>query len=166
MRTLDAALHLARRFPNGPEGLAARMPSSDPAKPGITKSAASLRHELVRSGSYKLGLEDAELMTILALQERVSDPLAILNAMAANCSAMVVMLPDCYEGDETTFAGLASAAREFSDFVTVVAEAAADGKVSANELARVDKELGELIGRAQMLRARLAQIHEQGKPAA
>lgn len=167
MKTLDAALHLARRFPGGIEALALRIPSSDPNKPaGSHKSAGALRHELTGSGNNKLGLEDAELISMYALEQRVDNPLAILNAFAANCRAVVVMLPEQGDGDDTTFAGLAAAAQEFSEFVASVAEAAADNSVSANELARVDKELGDLMGRAQSLRSRLAQIHEQGKPAA
>jgi hypothetical protein len=165
MRTLDAALYLARRFQNGVEGAALLLPSTDPNKPaGSTKSASTLRHELTASGTAKLGLEDAELLTMRAIQMRVKDPLAILNAFAGNCGAMVLQLPDSYEGDDITIAGLAKMAQEAAEFMSSVASAAADNQVNENELARVDKELGELIACAQSLRTRLAALHEASKP--
>lgn len=165
MRTLDAALHLARRFPNGIEGVAPLLPSTDPNKPpGSTKSASTLRHELTASGTAKLGLEDAELITMRAIQMRVPDPLAILNAFAGSCGAMVLQLPDSHDGDDITISGLASMAKEVADFMSSVAAAAADNKVNDNELAQVDKELGELIACAQSLRTRLAVLHEKSKP--
>jgi hypothetical protein len=155
MRSVDAALYLARRFPGGIEAVATLLPSTDPSKPaGSSKSPHSLRHELTGTGTAKLGLEDAELLTLRAMAMRVPDPLAILNAFATNCHAMVVPLPDlAEEADASTFDGLAAASQEFADFVRSVAEAAADNQVTANEL----------IGRTQSLRTHLAQLHERGK---
>jgi len=65
-----------------------------------------------------------------------------------------------------TFAGLAASAREFGEFVASVAESAADGVITANELARVDRELTEMLAASQQLRATLAAMHEAGKPVA
>jgi hypothetical protein len=164
MRILDAALHLARRFPGGIEAVAPLLPSTDPSKPpGSTKSVHSLRHELTGAGTAKFGLEDAELVTMRALQLRVDRPLAILDAFAANCGAMVVPLPQAYDADDITIAGLAAVAKEAAEFMGSVAKAIEDGKVSDNELGDVDRELGELIGRVQAVRARVAQLHATGK---
>lgn len=154
MNLIDSALHLARRFPGGIEALALRM----------GKRATTMRHELASSDHYKLGLADAEVITLFAVEQRVSNPLAILNTFAATCGAVVVMLPDMPDESCGTFRGLAESAREFSDFVATVADAAADGVVTANELAAVDRELSELVGRVQSVRAGLAAMHEASKP--
>jgi hypothetical protein len=144
---LDSAFNLVHDYPGGAASLA----------PRIGKNATSLNHELKATGSAKFGLVDACKAT------QLTGNLAILNAFAAECGCIVLPLP---ERDATcdTFRQLADAAREFGEFVTSVADAAADSQVTANELARVDRELGEMIAGAQAVRAHLAGIHEAGKP--
>ncbi|WP_225782647.1 phage regulatory CII family protein [Xenophilus sp. Marseille-Q4582] len=154
MNLRDSARSLARRMHGGIEAWALR----------VGKNPASARHELAGSSGYKLGLEDAELMTQFAIEQNVSDPLQILNTFARNVGAMVVPLPGMYETGGCTMQDLSSAAREFAEFVAAAASATADGKVSANELAQVDQELAHLIGCAQRVRATLAAMHEAGKP--
>lgn len=156
MNTQDAALQLARSLPGGIEALAVRM----------GKSAHSLRHELTGSGTAKLGLLDAETIGLYAQQMRAPNALAILNAMAANHNALALPLPEGVALGDDTFKGLADAAREFSEFIASVADAAADGQVTGNELALVDRELGDLIARAQGIRQQLAVMHEAAKPQA
>ena len=164
MRLIDAARHLVRRFSGGVAAVAARIPRDNSMGGSAHKGADVLRHELAGTGSNKLGLEDAELITQLAIEQGVADPLAILNAFAAGVGAMVLPLPSMVCRDEMTIAGLAEFAREFSEVVTSMAEAVKDGDVTANELAAVDKELGELVARGQALRAHLAHLHECRKP--
>lgn len=154
MNLPDAARSLARRIPGGIECLAVRL----------GKRPSSMRHELAGSDAYKLGLEDAELITQFAIEQRVDNPLQILNAFAGSCGALVVPLPQLLTGTGTTFEDLASAAKEFAEFVSVTAGAAADGVVNANELREVDRELAELIGCAQRVRAGLAAMHVAGRP--
>lgn len=154
MNLRDSARNLARRMQGGIEAWALR----------VGKNPASARHELAGSGGYKLGLEDAELMTQFAIEQGVADPLQILNTFARNVGAMVIPLPALYQTGGTSMEDLAAAAREFAEFVSVSAQAPADGRVTANELADVDRELSELIGCAQSVRASLAAMHEAGKP--
>ncbi len=155
MNLRDAARNLARRFHGGIEAWAGR----------VGKNPTSARHELAGSGGYKLGLEDAELMTQFAIEQGTPDPLQILNTFAANCGALVIPLPGMYEKGSSTMEDLASSAKEFAEFVAASAGAAADGKVTLNELALVDQELSQLIGCAQRVRTTLAAMHEAGKPA-
>ena len=154
MNLRDSARNLARRMQGGIEAWALR----------VGKNPTSARHELAGSGGYKLGLEDAELMTQYAIEQGVSDPLQILNTFARNVGAMVIPLPALYQTGGSSMEDLAAAAREFAEFVAVSAQAPADGRVTANELADVDRELSELIGCAQRVRATLATMHEAGKP--
>jgi len=149
MNTLDSARYLMRAYPGGAESLA----------PRLNKDESTLRHEVAGHAKYKLGIVDAEAMTQMALEARVPNAMAILHAMAANCGAMIIALPDRNMPDETTFADLASAAKEFADFVSVSANAVADGRVTGNELRDVDRELAQLIACAHKVRSGLAAIH-------
>ena len=153
MNLRDSARQLARRLHGGIEAWAIRT----------GKNPASSRHELAGTSGYKLGLEDAELLTQFAIEQKAENPLQILHTMAANCGAMVVELPGLYESGGSTMADLAGAAREFAEFVATAAGASADGRVTANELRDVDRELGELIGCAQRVRNGLAALHAAGK---
>lgn len=144
---LDAAFHLAHDYPGGATALAARL----------GKNPGTFCHELTATGTAKLGLMDAAKITLLTGNR------AILNAFAAQAGCMVLPLPGHAAGLDT-FSALAETAREFSEFVASVADAARDGKVTANELARVDRELSEMIAAAQEIRATLAAMHEKAKP--
>lgn len=150
MNSLDAARYLMRAYPGGAESFA----------PRLDKTPTTLRHEVAGSDKYKLGLVDAEAMTQMAVEAGVANPLAILNAFAANCGAMVVALPNMDAATGTTFEDLAAAAKEFAEFVSVSATAASDGKVTGNELRDIDRELSDLMARVQHVRNGLAAIHE------
>ncbi|MDF3823111.1 hypothetical protein P3G55_24685 [Leptospira sp. 96542] len=154
MNVRHASLELARRFPDGIAGAAL----------AIGKPESTLRKELTGAPGYKWGVDDAELLTQCAADRRVPNALGIVNALAANVGAVVLPMPEGMSSADD-FTALAETAREFSEFVASVAEAERDGKVTANELARVDKDFGELVARGQALRTRLAALHEAGKPA-
>lgn len=154
MNLRDAARNLARRLHGGIESWAQRA----------NKSPTTARHEMAGFSNYKFGLEDAELLTQFAIEQGVSDPLQVLNTFAANVGAMVIPLPEMYETGASTLTDLSLAAKEFADFVAVSAGAAADGKVTLNELAEVDQELAHLIACAQRVRSSLALMHEAAKP--
>jgi hypothetical protein len=153
MNVRHASLELARRFPDGIAGAAL----------AIGKPESTLRKELTAAPGYKWGMDDAELLTQCAADRCVENALGIVNALAANVGAVVLPMP-AGVGAADDFAALADTAREFSEFVASVAEAERDGRVTQNELRRVDKEFGELVARAQALRARLAAVYEAGKP--
>ncbi len=144
---LDAAFHAAHDYPGGVAALAARM----------GKHQGTICHELTGTGTAKLGLVDALKLSHLTGSR------SILNAFASELGCVVLPLPAHHAGIDT-FRQIADTAREFGEFITSVADAAGDGEVSANELARVDRELGELVAAAQEIRATLADLHESGKP--
>jgi hypothetical protein len=140
MNRRDAALHLARRYPGGIDGIAQRM----------GKCADTLRKELTGTKGYKWGGDDEELMMSLCQAEGVADSLAPLSAAAINHGAVVWILPSAgAAAGAQSFALMAETAREFSEFVQTVAAAEADGEVSANEMKRIEKEAGELMGALQ-----------------
>lgn len=155
MNVRNAAWHLARRFQNGIEGAAL----------AIGKNADTLRKELTGVHGYKLGLDEVDALTQKAIAEGVSEPLAAVTAMAANANALLLMLPQGLEYDGNTFKCLAEAAREFSEFMSKVAEALGDGMVTANELREVEHAFSVFMAKGQQCLARLQAMHDAGKPA-
>ena len=146
----DVAANVVHDYPGGAPSLA----------PRIGKNATTLAHELNGTGAAKLGLLDAEKITL-----RAGD-LRILEAFALNCGQMLVPLPETMQqGGDDCMLQLAEAAREFGEFCKEVAGDLADGKISDNELARIDRECGELIASLHQVRESVARRNMAGKPA-
>jgi hypothetical protein len=61
-------------------------------------------------------------------------------------------------------ARLAATAREFGDLCSEVAGDLVDGAITDNELARIDRESGELMASLRALREALARCNRAGKP--
>ena len=144
----DAAFQLVRAYPGGANSLAPRM----------GKNATSLSHEVRGTGTAKFGLEDAVNATML------TGDLRILNAFAAECECLVLRMPEALASDSNAMHRVATLAREFGDVVGTVSEAAADGAISANELARVRREWADLMSAGQALMSHLEAVHAQGFP--
>lgn len=144
---LDAAFNLAHDHPGGAAALALRL----------QRNPTTLSHELKRQGSAKLGLDDACKMSAL------TGDLRILNAFAAACQALVVPMA-AHPGDADSFGQLSQLAREFADVVSAQSEALADGRVSFNELRRLEREWSELVACGQRLQARARAMYEAGLP--
>lgn len=145
----DVAANVVHDYPGGAPSLA----------PRVGKNATTLAHELNGTGAAKLGLLDAEKITL-----RTGD-LRILQAFALNCGQMLVPLPEA-EGDgvDDCMIRLANTAREFGDLCTEVAGDLADGAISDNELSRIDRECGDLMSSLRILREALARRNLAGKP--
>lgn len=143
----DVAFLLGRHYPGGVRSLA----------PRIGKNATTLSHELNGTGGAKLGLLDAEAMTLL------SGDLRILQAFALNCGQMLVPLPSGGDGADDCMQRLAAMAKEFGDLCTEVATDLTDSVITDNELARIDRECGELMASVHTLREALARRNLQGK---
>ncbi len=145
---LDAAHQLVQAYPGGAESLA----------PRFGKNPTTLRHEVNRTGSAKLGLVDAVSMSVMADDRRV------LNAFAAEMGCLVLQLPASLSADGTSMERVSQMAKEFADLIASVTAAKADGKVTANELAHVEREGAELIQACQSLLAHIRSVHEAGTP--
>jgi hypothetical protein len=55
-------------------------------------------------------------------------------------------------------------AREFAEVIGQISEVTADGRVSDNELRRVESEAAELVSAVQMVLTALRARNEAGKP--
>lgn len=146
---LDAAYQLVRMYPGGAASLGPRM----------GKNATTLSHEVKGTGQAKFGLEDAVTATVF------SGDLRILNTFAAECECMVLRLPQHLGEGAGAMRQVARLAQEFGELVASVSEAAADGRITANELARARKEWQELVTQGQALMAHLEAKHLDGLPA-
>jgi hypothetical protein len=148
MHLRDVAFNVVHDSPGGAVSLA----------PRLGKSHTTLAHELNGTGTAKLGLMDAEKITLLLGDMR------ILQAFAANCGQMLVPLPDAVvlQGDDCMLR-LAESVKEFSDVCREVGTDLMDGSINDNELARIDRECGELIASVHALRESLARRNREGK---
>lgn len=150
MSVIDAARNLADDFPGGAKALAQRM----------DKNPFSLMHELAGTGTAKLGLLDSVKLT------RISRDLRILNAFAGEFGCLVLPMPEALQADGSdAMQHLAVLAKEFGDVVQEVSASQADGDISANEMARIERQWSELVLAGQQLVTRLRTKHEASKPA-
>jgi len=154
MNKRDAALLLAKRFPGGIADAALRL----------HKNEFTLRKELTGVHGYKWGSDDEETLTQLAQADGVEDPLQVLSTMARNCGALLIPLPNTLTEDGNTWRGLADVSREFAEFAASVADAHADGDVSANELKRAEREFSEVVARGQAVLTLMRAEHEASRP--
>ena len=145
---LDAAYQLVRAYPGGALSLAPRM----------GKNPTSLSHEVKCTGTAKFGLDDAVTASVL------TGDLRILNAFASECDCMVLPLPRSLANDNNAMMRVATLAREFGDLVGSVTEATADGAITANELARAQREWSELVAAGQALLSHLEAKHAAAVP--
>lgn len=153
MNRRDAGLHLAMRYPGGIEAVAPRM----------GKRPDTLRKELTGVHGYKWGIDDEELLIAICLAAGVKDALAPITAAAVNAGAMVIPLPSM-EAAGSSFQAVASTAREFGEFMGTMADAAADGRITGNEVKRIDREASELVAAVQRCVSDMHALHEAGKP--
>ncbi len=147
---LDAAYQLVHHYPGGASSLGPRM----------GKSPTTLSHEVKGTGQAKFGLEDAVLATVL------SGDLRILNAFASQCDCTVLRLPPRDAIGACAMGRVGELAKEFGELVSTVCEAAADGRISANELTSVRKEWSDLVAHGQALLAYLDAKHQEAIPPA
>lgn len=147
MNVMDAACNVVNDYPGGAVSLA----------PRLGKAAATLSHEVTRTGTAKLGLETAVTITQLTKDHR------ILEAFAAACGRMTFPLPETlHEGGNNVLGRLGDLLREQSHVVREVTTAAADNEITLNERKRIVKEVGELIATAVALVAEVGPIPREG----
>jgi len=148
---LDVAYAVVHDYPGGAASLAPRM----------MKGASTLAQELTHRNTAKLGLLDAERITVL------TGDLRILEAMANNCGQMLVPLPDDAEEaapDHAVIGALGALSKEFGALLAEVGADIADGKVNANELKRIDKQAAALMAALHSMRGLLGSMHGDSLP--
>ena len=145
MNILLSAFHVVHDYPGGAVALG----------PMLGKNPATLSHEVnPNCVGAKMGLEDAVKLSVLTQDRRIA------TAFAAQVGCMLMPLPDMPRAG-TSFEALAGMAREFAELVATVTEAAADGRVSPNELRRVEAEAAQLVVSVQSTVAHVAALAQR-----
>jgi hypothetical protein len=151
MDLIDAAYNVVQDYPGGAASLA----------PRIGKNSTTLSHELTRQGTAKLGLLDAKKIT------DCTGDLRILYSWATDAGQMLVPLPEALLllKDQDCLRRLAEVASKFAAVChEVTAGLSDDGKISDNELSRIDAEIGNQIAALHSLREALARNNQANKP--
>jgi hypothetical protein len=148
MNVLTAAYNVVSDYRGGAAALA----------PLLGKSGSTLSHEVSPNCAHaKLGLLDAVKITAFTGDWR------ILEAYAAEVGALVVPIHSNAGGEADTLAALAKLAQEFAELVSATGEAMADGQVTDNELARMERKTGELVQAAQRVLGLARARNEAGR---
>ena len=131
MNVMDAAYNVVHDAPGGSDSLA----------PRLGKASVTLSHEVARVGTAKLGLDTAVKVSLLTGDFR------ILDAFALQCGRMTVPLPDAdgVPAGDCLMARLGELLGESSDVVREATHALLDGCISGNDLARIERECGQLV---------------------
>lgn len=94
----------------------------------------------------------------------VTGDLGPLQAMAQRLGQMLMPMPSSSAVQSDLARRLAEACREFGEFVTEISGDLADGTVTGTELARIEREAGELIGVVHVLLAHAGALAEAARP--
>lgn len=141
MDILDSVRRAVRHYPGGCEAVAARL----------GKSPSTLEKELRAAPQYKLGAVDAAEIAAMCVELGTPHALDYPTRLAEAVGGTLLLLPsaDGADGDALTALALAELVREFSDVVSAVAAADADGEISRNEIVQVRAQWAELVAKGQ-----------------
>lgn len=144
----DAAFHTVHDYPGGCTPLAARM--------GINPQTLAHKVNPKDQNRYALNLEES--LRVQAL----SGDCRILHAMARELGFVALQLDPL--DDESVNNCITAAVQEFGELLRTVGESLSDQKVTDRELSQIDAALGNVMNRANALRARLGEMNDQLHP--
>jgi len=147
----DAAYSAAHDYPGGIAAIVARINAGAERK----ASASVLAHQL-NPNDMSNPLTVANLNRVITLTGNHNP----VHAFCMDHGYMALPLPD-QTSDDMTAEALTDTCKEFADYLQSVTAALSDHKVTANELKRVRKELGELVASAGHLEAILAKMESK-----
>lgn len=152
MNLLDSLRLAARNYPGGLEAVALRL----------GKSVSTLDKELRRAPQFKMGADDATEIAAMCMEVGSPHAADYPTRVAEAVGGTLLLLPTALQNlpDELTAESLAKLMREFSDVVSSAAKADADGEISSNEMADVQKQWAELIASGQTFMRHLEAKHE------
>ena len=149
MNITDALYRAVRGYPGGAESLAPRM--------GI--SSASLSHKV--SPNYPgAHCSPEEMMQVCELTHDHGP----LQAAASQLGYALLPLEQGAEVDAEFSARLAADVKEFGDFIGDVSATLADGKVTDNELKRIEADLSKMLTATMQLYAWVVVKNKACKP--
>lgn len=150
MNVLDAAYHTVHDYAGGSASLA----------PRLGKNPGTLSHEVKppKDSTAKLGLIDAIKIMAMTGDHRM------LHATAAELGHLCVPMPTAEQVGETSAEHLSRIAREFADVLGEVSTAMGDGRVSDNELRRIERQWSELVAAGQLMLRHFTAMNHAARP--
>lgn len=126
----------------------------------IDKNSTTFSHELNETGGAKLGLRTALKMTL-----RTKD-LRILHAFAGQLGQFCIPLPESLNlQGQDCMVKLSECAKEFADVCQEIALDLSDDTINDNEMARIEREGGQLIAAVHTLMEAARAKNAQSKTA-
>ncbi|MDL2321315.1 hypothetical protein LJC47_03075 [Desulfosarcina sp. OttesenSCG-928-B08] len=116
----------------------------------------TMMSELSRQPGHKLGAD-----MLLPLMD-VCDSDAPLKFLARERDGIFLKIPQPAECGGELLSGLAATIREFGEFAATAAEHISDGEVNREEMARIDKETGDVVEAVLAFRKLARVTHEAG----
>ena len=152
MNLLDSLRRAVRHYPGGLDAVAVRL----------GKSPSTLEKELRGAQQYKMGADDAAEIAAMCAQLGTEHALEYPTRVAEAVGCTLLQLPAGHFAPRcaVTAQGLAKLMHEFSDVVSAAAQADADGEISRNEMADVQKHWAELVATGQQFLRHLEAKHE------
>lgn len=148
MSEMAAAFNVAHDYPGGARALAV----------AIGENPNTFAHAVTGTAGAALRITTCRKMGLITRDFR------ILEAFAREQGFMCVPLPDSLDLDSDTMKALAASSKEFADLVQETCSALAnDGDISPNELARIEKEVGESIASQHKLLAAVRAHRERSE---
>lgn len=158
MNMRSAVRAMVREYPGGGSGV-------EQLALLLSKSPSTLDKELRGSAGFKLGVDDAEEIAVHCHDIGMAEARQMVTALAARIDCMVLPMPQggAHDDDECLRA-VADASREMHELMTETMQALADGCVSDNERARVERQGAALVSKVQAMLQVMAARNEAGKP--
>lgn len=151
MNLLDSLRRAVRRYPGGVDAVALRL----------GKSPSTLEKELRGAPQYKMGAEDAAEIAAMCMEVGSEHAADYPTRVAEAVGGTLMLLPTgAGFADGVTAQGVAALMRECADVVSAAAAADADGQVSRNELANIERQWAELVAAGQQLMQHMQARHQ------
>jgi len=153
MDVLDAVYHTARSYKGGARALASRLQTRDKFGDLVPMNENTFTHKVnPNCFSHNVTLEEGRDMMVM------SQDFSILHALSADCGHVSIRMT--FDPSGATFEKVSAMAKEFSEVVVAVSDAqsaasADGGRISPNEMSRIEREAVELMAALNGLVANL-----------
>jgi len=156
MNPSDAIRLMVKHYPGGLEVISLR----------IGKNPETFRKEMSGDAKFKLGLLDSVMVSDLCIEAKSEHCHDFVNAIAASGGGFVRLPVLEMNAPVNLQRGMSDVIKEMSDVATATIAADADGVISDNDKAALDKEIAEARESLQKLEQSIHAKHEAGKPMA
>lgn len=155
MNSLDALRKMVDNFPGGRSAMAARLGKTDEV----------LRKELSGAPSHKMGLVDAHSIADMCREAASPHCDELATTIACGSGGFIRLeVRDMVVPKQDLRSDMAAMLKECSDAVVVLTTALADDAISDNEMRTIQREVGELLSKAQDVLRGAAENNVCSKP--